>query len=180
MLPLFIVNFVFCLVLVRVNCFVIHGRMVKGMYRRIFLGRALTVKKNQMRRNQKLNKTRVQIRVVNKQVNKLKILPVGMLLKTITFMWEPEGDRRQIVTALQKGYLLTTIYNALVILFTFLSSWKNIALCLQVRREKISERMRLLQELVPGCNKVIGDSQDFDWSLMCILYIFLIWFYLLF
>lgn len=26
--------------------------------------------------------------------------------------------------------------------------------CLQVRREKISERMRLLQELVPGCNKV--------------------------
>lgn len=25
---------------------------------------------------------------------------------------------------------------------------------LQVRREKISERMRLLQELVPGCNKV--------------------------
>ena len=27
--------------------------------------------------------------------------------------------------------------------------------CLQVRREKISERMRLLQELVPGCNKVI-------------------------
>lgn len=24
----------------------------------------------------------------------------------------------------------------------------------QVRRERISERMRLLQELVPGCNKV--------------------------
>lgn len=180
MLPLFIVYFVFCLVLVRVNCFVIHGRTVKGMYRRIFLGRALMVKKNQMRRSQKLNKTRVQICVVNKQVSKLKILPVGMLLKTITFMWEPEEDRQQIVIALQKGYLLTTIYNALVILFAFLSSWKNIALCLQVRREKISERMRLLQELVPGCNKVIGESQDFDWSLMCILYIFLIWFYLLF
>lgn len=27
--------------------------------------------------------------------------------------------------------------------------------CLKVRREKISERMRLLQELVPGCNKVL-------------------------
>lgn len=80
------------------------------------------VKKNQMRRNQKLNKTRVQICVVNKQVNKLKILPVGMLLKTITFMSEPEEDRQQIVIALQKGYLLTTIYNALVILFAFLSS----------------------------------------------------------
>lgn len=26
--------------------------------------------------------------------------------------------------------------------------------CEQVRREKISERMRLLQDLVPGCNKV--------------------------
>lgn len=30
----------------------------------------------------------------------------------------------------------------------------------QVRREKISERMRLLQELVPGCNKVIRDGQS--------------------
>jgi hypothetical protein len=28
---------------------------------------------------------------------------------------------------------------------------------LQVRREKISERMKLLQDLVPGCSKV-----DFD------------------
>jgi hypothetical protein len=53
--------------------------MLKGRYRRIFLGRAL------MRRNQKLNKTQVQICVVNKQVNKLKILPVG-IPKTITFM----------------------------------------------------------------------------------------------
>lgn len=25
----------------------------------------------------------------------------------------------------------------------------------QVRREKISERMKLLQDLVPGCNKVL-------------------------
>lgn len=26
--------------------------------------------------------------------------------------------------------------------------------CLQARREKISERMKILQDLVPGCNKV--------------------------
>lgn len=27
--------------------------------------------------------------------------------------------------------------------------------CGQARREKISERMKILQDLVPGCNKVI-------------------------
>lgn len=156
--------FVFCLVPLRVNCFVIHCRMLKGRYRRIFLGRAL------MRRNQKLNKTQVQICVVNKQVNKLKILPVG-IPKTITFMWEPEGARQQIVIVLQKGYLLTTMYNALEKLFALFLSWKNRTLWLQVRREKISERMRLLQELVPGCNKVIGESQAFDWSHIYILHI---------
>ncbi|XP_019072101.1 transcription factor bHLH74 isoform X3 [Vitis vinifera] len=35
-------------------------------------------------------------------------------------------------------------------------------LCLQVRREKISERMRLLQELVPGCNKITGKAVMLD------------------
>lgn len=30
---------------------------------------------------------------------------------------------------------------------------------LQVRREKISERMKFLQELVPGCNKVASKFQ---------------------
>jgi len=31
---------------------------------------------------------------------------------------------------------------------------------LQARREKISERMKILQDLVPGCNKVgIGDCK---------------------
>ncbi|KAL2583685.1 hypothetical protein AAZX31_14G089700 [Glycine max] len=34
--------------------------------------------------------------------------------------------------------------------------------CLQVRREKISERMRLLQELVPGCNKITGKAVMLD------------------
>ncbi|XP_056695797.1 transcription factor BPE-like [Spinacia oleracea] len=30
------------------------------------------------------------------------------------------------------------------------------------RREKISERMRILQDLVPGCNKVIGKALVLD------------------
>uniref|UniRef100_A0A0D3HLE0 BHLH domain-containing protein n=1 Tax=Oryza barthii TaxID=65489 RepID=A0A0D3HLE0_9ORYZ len=33
---------------------------------------------------------------------------------------------------------------------------------LQVRREKISERMKLLQDLVPGCNKVTGKAVMLD------------------
>ncbi|XP_019156070.1 PREDICTED: transcription factor bHLH74-like isoform X6 [Ipomoea nil] len=32
----------------------------------------------------------------------------------------------------------------------------------RVRREKISERMRLLQELVPGCNKIAGKAVMLD------------------
>lgn len=32
----------------------------------------------------------------------------------------------------------------------------------KVRREKISERMRLLQELVPGCNKITGKAVMLD------------------
>ncbi|XP_020868564.1 transcription factor bHLH74 isoform X2 [Arabidopsis lyrata subsp. lyrata] len=32
----------------------------------------------------------------------------------------------------------------------------------RVRREKISERMRLLQELVPGCNKITGKAFMLD------------------
>ncbi|EPS72657.1 hypothetical protein M569_02101, partial [Genlisea aurea] len=30
------------------------------------------------------------------------------------------------------------------------------------RREKISERMKILQDLVPGCNKVIGKALVLD------------------
>jgi hypothetical protein len=37
-----------------------------------------------------------------------------------------------------------------------------------VRREKISERMRMLQELVPGCNKVLKCGLPF---LMEIIYL---------
>jgi len=33
---------------------------------------------------------------------------------------------------------------------------------LQARREKISERMKVLQDLVPGCNKVIGKASVLD------------------
>jgi len=32
----------------------------------------------------------------------------------------------------------------------------------QVRRERISERMRYLQELVPGCSKVTGKAGMLD------------------
>lgn len=34
--------------------------------------------------------------------------------------------------------------------------------CLQVRREKISERMKYLQDLVPGCSKVTGKAVMLD------------------
>lgn len=32
----------------------------------------------------------------------------------------------------------------------------------QVRREKISERMKYLQDLIPGCNKVAGKAGMLD------------------
>jgi len=32
----------------------------------------------------------------------------------------------------------------------------------QVRREKISERMKYLQDLVPGCNKIAGKAGMLD------------------
>lgn len=32
----------------------------------------------------------------------------------------------------------------------------------QVRREKISERMKYLQDLVPGCNKITGKAGMLD------------------
>jgi hypothetical protein len=33
---------------------------------------------------------------------------------------------------------------------------------MQVRREKISERMKYLQDLVPGCNKITGKAGMLD------------------
>ncbi|KAG8081011.1 hypothetical protein GUJ93_ZPchr0007g6083 [Zizania palustris] len=38
----------------------------------------------------------------------------------------------------------------------------NHSLAERARREKISERMKLLQDLVPGCNKVIGKASVLD------------------
>ncbi|XP_047174068.1 transcription factor BHLH089-like isoform X4 [Vigna umbellata] len=38
----------------------------------------------------------------------------------------------------------------------------NHSLAERARREKISERMRILQDLVPGCNKVIGKALVLD------------------
>ncbi|XXG64010.1 hypothetical protein AAC387_Pa05g2076 [Persea americana] len=38
----------------------------------------------------------------------------------------------------------------------------NHSLAERARREKISERMKILQDLVPGCNKVIGKALVLD------------------
>ncbi|KAG8100405.1 hypothetical protein GUJ93_ZPchr0013g37971 [Zizania palustris] len=38
----------------------------------------------------------------------------------------------------------------------------NHSLAERARREKISERMKILQDLVPGCNKVIGKASALD------------------
>lgn len=48
--------------------------------------------------------------------------------------------------------------------FTTWSLKSNVCLfCfVQVRREKISERMKYLQDLVPGCNKIAGKAGMLD------------------
>lgn len=78
---------------------------------------------------------------------------------------EQEGVRQRIATALRRGYCtLLTTWNYLW-LWGPLMCWLPWVLssCLilmlqengfQVRREKISERMKVLQRLVPGCDKV--------------------------
>jgi len=88
--------------------FIFKSRILKESYERIFLERVVILQKNWMKRHKKLNKTPVLICGANRQLNKLKtILKVEKFLKRITFMWEPEGVRLPIVTALQRGYLLT-------------------------------------------------------------------------
>ena len=56
------------------------------------------------------------------------------------------------------------MYNFLkAFLFCFDSLYLMQMFCLvQVRREKISERMKYLQDLVPGCNKVAGKAGMLD------------------
>ena len=39
---------------------------------------------------------------------------------------------------------------------------RNLWISVQVRREKISERMKYLQDLVPGCNKITGKAGMLD------------------
>lgn len=105
----------------------------------------------------------------------------GMLLPSpqshprISSMSGQEGAKRQIATALPRGYEINGCHSdtemskaPAFVRQCFLS-----VIC-QVRREKISQRMKLLQDLVPGCNKVPSAmslegsvSEDFDLSLRC-------------
>lgn len=49
----------------------------------------------------------------------------------------------------------------IILLSLAAESWYllEILIFCQVRREKINERMKLLQELVPGCNKVLENAE---------------------
>ncbi|KAJ1375215.1 Myc-type, basic helix-loop-helix [Sesbania bispinosa] len=52
-------------------------------------------------------------------------------------------------------------------LHSTISSWQTArsrmgCVVFVARREKISERMKILQDLVPGCNKVIGKALVLD------------------
>ena len=70
-------------------------------------------------------------------------------------MLEPEGVKLLIAIVLLKEYELKEIIRNL---FHYHHSILQLMSCLslgQVRREKISERMKFLQDLVPGCNKVL-------------------------
>jgi len=115
-------------------------RMLRVMEWKILQGKFLMVQKN-MIRNQKLNN----------QGSKLKItLPVEMLLKIISFMWELEEVKPQTVTALQKGYKPSTSYTIMFLMinpfFLMYTSYNNFCFCFCRLEEK-----RLVNEW--GCFK---------------------------
>lgn len=77
-----------------------------------------------------------------------------MYRKMSISMLELDEDKQQIVTALQKEYAYSEalgFYKTMCFSLVFIVSLITL---LQVRREKISERMKFLQDLVPGCSKV--------------------------
>jgi len=78
---------------------------------------------------------------------------------------EQEGVRQRTATALLRGYCTLLPTGNYLWLWAPLMCWvpRVLSSCLllmlqengfQVRREKISERMKVLQRLVPGCDKV--------------------------
>lgn len=82
------------------------------------------------------------------------------------YMSEPVGGRPQTVIAWPRGYT----YDLLIDKFSFMTkdnlfglTLRNLRLILdQVRREKISHRMKYLQDLVPGCNNITGKASVLD------------------
>ena len=50
------------------------------------------------------------------------------------------------------------------------SNINELHIALQVRREKINERMRCLQDLVPGCYKVLSEDKPSPYDSVYIYY----------
>jgi len=92
--------------------------------------------------------------------NKVRIVQSLRSHQRTTFMSEPGGAKLRIAIVLPKEY---EISKCSVDLFFVLQENLRFPFDMfllsfflgQVRREKISERMKFLQDLVPGCNKVL-------------------------
>jgi hypothetical protein len=68
------------------------------------------------------------------------------------------AGRRRTATASPRGYkqfLALPLHWVTIFAEQFLMLCPVLSCLGQVRREKISQRMKLLQDLVPGCNKVL-------------------------
>lgn len=77
-------------------------------------------------------------------------------LRKITFTFELEEAKLLIATALLRGYFSHFYFftNHVFLKDILINIWLYLYTYVKVRREKISERMRTLQKLVPGCDKV--------------------------
>lgn len=83
----------------------------------------------------------------------------------ITFMLELEGVSQQIATAsLKECYYLqrTDLFFYYVSIFLFNFEMLMFVFGYQVRREKISEMLTLLQDLVPGSSRITGKAVSLD------------------
>lgn len=85
----------------------------------------------------------------------------------IIFMSELEGVKQLIAIVLLKEYYtpsktdLFFCWLGAVLMFMMLMFFLAV-FWFQARREKISERMTLLQDLVPGCNRITGKAVMLD------------------